>query len=95
MEQYAHLMLPQDHPMVDCVRRVGNRLLQANSTLPELYQKSWTVSLVDDPLMNCFVLPVSHEHHLLPFCFPSKIMQSPPFLSCGEDCHSISCHPVL
>lgn len=57
MEKYTHLMLPQDHPMVDRVRRVGNRLLQANSTLPELYLKSWTVSLVDDSIMNCFVLP--------------------------------------
>ncbi|KAG0725457.1 Metalloendopeptidase OMA1, mitochondrial [Chionoecetes opilio] len=57
MEQYAHLMVPEHHPMLERVQRVGNRLLQANNTLPELYTKVWTVSVIDDPTMNCFVLP--------------------------------------
>ncbi|XP_045115631.1 metalloendopeptidase OMA1, mitochondrial-like isoform X2 [Portunus trituberculatus] len=57
MEEYADHMLCKDHPMVDCVRRVGNRLLQANNTMPEMYTRVWTVSVVDNSLMNCFVLP--------------------------------------
>lgn len=56
MEEYGDQMLPENHPMVDCVRRVGNRLLQANNTMPEIYTRVWTVSVVNDPVMNCFVL---------------------------------------
>lgn len=76
MEQFADFILPQDHPMVDRVRRVGNRLLQSNSTLPELYLKSWTVTLVDDNLMNCFVLPVSSIFRLPSYCCLSNVMTS-------------------
>uniref|UniRef100_A0A0P4WN92 Metalloendopeptidase OMA1, mitochondrial n=2 Tax=Scylla olivacea TaxID=85551 RepID=A0A0P4WN92_SCYOL len=57
MKEYADDMLHNDHPMVDCVRRVGNRLLQANHAMPEIYTRVWTVSVVDNPLRNCFVLP--------------------------------------
>ncbi|XP_053653334.1 metalloendopeptidase OMA1, mitochondrial isoform X3 [Cherax quadricarinatus] len=55
--QFSHLMLPQNHPLVEQVRRVGNRILQANNTIPQLYTKEWTVTVIDDPMVNCFVLP--------------------------------------
>lgn len=57
MAQYGHLLMPQTHPMVEQVRRVGNQILQANNDIPQLYTKSWTVAVIDDPLVNCFVLP--------------------------------------
>lgn len=57
ISQYAHLLMPENHPMVSVVKRVGNRLLQANKNIPQLYTKYWTVTLIDDPTVNCYVLP--------------------------------------
>ncbi|KAG7164354.1 Metalloendopeptidase OMA1-like 2 [Homarus americanus] len=60
LAEYGHLLLPENHSMVDRVRRVGNRILQANNTIPQLYTKEWTVTVIDHPMVNCFVLPVGH-----------------------------------
>ncbi|ROT74161.1 putative metalloendopeptidase OMA1 [Penaeus vannamei] len=57
MAQFANQKMPADHPMVTRVSRVGNRLLQANNNIPQLYTKLWTVTVIDDPTKNCLVLP--------------------------------------
>lgn len=57
MAQFANQKMPADHPMVTRVSRVGNRLLQANNKIPQLYTKVWTVTVIDDPTKNCLVLP--------------------------------------
>ncbi|XP_042887339.1 metalloendopeptidase OMA1, mitochondrial-like [Penaeus japonicus] len=57
MAQFADKKMPADHPMVKRVSSVGNRLLQANNSIPQLYTKVWTVTVIDDPTVNCFVLP--------------------------------------
>ena len=57
--QFSKFLMPENHPMVNQVRRVGNQLLQANRNIPQLYTKSWTVTVIDHPTVNCYVLPVS------------------------------------
>ncbi|XP_068204348.1 metalloendopeptidase OMA1, mitochondrial-like [Palaemon carinicauda] len=57
VSQYAHLLMPENHPMVSVVKRIGESLLQANKNIPQLYTKSWTVTVIDDPNVNCYVLP--------------------------------------
>ncbi|XP_069184319.1 metalloendopeptidase OMA1, mitochondrial isoform X2 [Procambarus clarkii] len=63
MAQFGHQRLPQNHHMVDQVQRVGNRILQANNIIPQLYTKIWTVTVIDDPSDNCFVLPAEQLSH--------------------------------
>lgn len=58
-EQYGHLTLPHNHPYCLQLKRVGMRLLQANKDIPQLYNKQWTISVIDLDIINCEVLPVS------------------------------------
>ena len=41
------------------VRRVANRILAGNRDLEQIYNKKWSITIVDDPLQNAFVLAVS------------------------------------
>lgn len=61
MEEYEGLLLWPEHPVVQQVKRVGNRILQANNSIPQLYNKSWRVSVIDSPTVNCYVLPVGYS----------------------------------
>lgn len=41
---------------------MANRLLSANRHMPQIYSKTWTVTVLDDPKnINAFVLPVIYS----------------------------------
>jgi len=45
------------NPIYKRVVQVSNRLLQGNKDLRPIYDKNWTVTVVDQPVKNAFVLP--------------------------------------
>lgn len=58
--QYAlfeeHL-IPATHPVYNRVVRVANQLLHGNRDIDEIHKLSWSVSVIDSPIKNAFVLP--------------------------------------
>nr|KAG5710267.1 hypothetical protein BaRGS_008983 [Batillaria attramentaria] len=59
MEEFKDKMLPPDHPMVQRVLRIGQRLLQTNPEVQKLVNfEKWKVAVIQDPkTINAFVLP--------------------------------------
>eukprot|EP00092_Neocalanus_flemingeri_P028561 GFUD01031017.1.p1 GENE.GFUD01031017.1~~GFUD01031017.1.p1 ORF type:complete len:385 (+),score=130.30 GFUD01031017.1:323-1477(+) len=50
-------ILPDRHPIYERVVKVSNRILQGNRDIRQIYDKNWTVTVVDQPVKNAFVLP--------------------------------------
>ena len=50
-------IVPDRHPIYERVVRVSNRILQGNRDIRQIYDKTWTVTVVDQPVKNAFVLP--------------------------------------
>lgn len=61
MEKKAGIVVhPPQHPQSQRVTTLVNRLLNANSDLPEIHTKNWTVTVLVNPSHSqCFILPVS------------------------------------
>jgi len=57
LEEYKSDILPNNHPSYERVVRVANKLLHANRDIRQIYDKSWTVTVVDLPIQNAYVLP--------------------------------------
>jgi len=57
LEELEGEVLAHTHPLYTRVTRVANRLLQGNKDLRQIYDKQWTVTVVDNPTRNAFVLP--------------------------------------
>jgi len=57
LEELEGEVLDHTHPLYTRVTRVANRLLQGNKDLRQIYDKQWTVTVVDNPTRNAFVLP--------------------------------------
>lgn len=57
--EFGDSIVPPSHPYYYRVKKVANRLLSANRHMPQIYTKTWTVTVLDDPKqVNAFVLPV-------------------------------------
>lgn len=50
-------LLPAAHPVYNRVVRVANQLLHGNRDIDEIHKLSWSVSVIDSPVKNAFVLP--------------------------------------
>merc|ERR1712203_643240 len=50
-------ILPASHPFYKRVASVSNKLLMGNRDIRQIYDKQWTVTVVDEPIRNAFVLP--------------------------------------
>ena len=58
--EFANKVVRVDHPCYSRLKRIINRLLQANKHLPQVYTKNWSITVLHDPnTINAFVLPVS------------------------------------
>ncbi|XP_077981744.1 metalloendopeptidase OMA1, mitochondrial-like [Glandiceps talaboti] len=57
LERYKDSFVPAKHPVYDLVTKVTQQLLEANSDIPELQDKNWSVHIIDEPEKNAFVLP--------------------------------------
>lgn len=65
-ELHKDHFLPITHPAYKRVAKVANQLLKSNMEIPELQQRNWVVTVVDEPSVNnAFVLPVSHLSYLI------------------------------
>ena len=57
VDEYREDILPSNRPEYSRVSRVSNRILNGNKDLRQIYDKTWTVTVVDQPVQNAFVLP--------------------------------------
>lgn len=56
-ELFKKQLLPTSHPVYNRVVRVANQLLHGNKDIDEIHNMSWSVSVIDSPIQNAFVLP--------------------------------------
>lgn len=59
MEEFAELLLPVTDARHQVVEQLVQHLAQRNEDIPEMSSVSWTVHVVQSPMINAFVLPVS------------------------------------
>jgi len=57
LEEFGPDILPDRHHIYERVVKVSNRILQGNKDIRQIYDKNWTVTVVDQPVKNAFVLP--------------------------------------
>jgi len=57
INEFKSDIYPKNHPVYARVVRVCNKILQGNKDIRQIYDKSWTVTVVDQPVKNAFVLP--------------------------------------
>ncbi|RWS07530.1 metalloendopeptidase OMA1-like protein [Dinothrombium tinctorium] len=58
LTQFNERLLPVNHPDCKRVEKVANRLLKANLDIKEIYEKKWSITVVNAPeIKNAFVLP--------------------------------------
>eukprot|EP00088_Acartia_fossae_P044543 TRINITY_DN4733_c1_g1_i11.p1 TRINITY_DN4733_c1_g1~~TRINITY_DN4733_c1_g1_i11.p1 ORF type:complete len:368 (-),score=66.44 TRINITY_DN4733_c1_g1_i11:388-1491(-) len=51
------IIVPETDPVYTKIAKVANGILHANSDLRQIYDKTWTLTVIDAPVMNAFVLP--------------------------------------
>jgi len=57
-KNYSDKIVNTSHPVYTRVANVTNRLLRANQDLPQVFTKTWTITVLNEPdNMNAFVLP--------------------------------------
>ncbi|XP_075527776.1 metalloendopeptidase OMA1, mitochondrial-like [Dermacentor variabilis] len=56
-ELFKPHLLPSVHPVYHRVVRVANQLLHGNRDIPEIHDVTWSVSVIDSPMKNAFVMP--------------------------------------
>jgi len=57
-ENYKDQIVKTSHPVYSHVAEVVNRLLKANKDIPQVFTKTWTITVLDEPkTINAFVLP--------------------------------------
>ena len=60
LEDLGPSIVPQNDPTYERVVSVSNRILQGNKDIRQIYDKIWTVTVVDLPVQNAFVLPTGN-----------------------------------
>ena len=55
--EFEDSIVPSDSEIYNRVVKVSNQLLKGNRDIRQIYDKSWTVTVVDLPVRNAFVLP--------------------------------------
>lgn len=56
-ELFKKHLVPSGHPLYARVVRVANQLLQGNEDIDTIHRLPWSVSVIDNPMQNAFVLP--------------------------------------
>lgn len=56
-ELFKNHLVPSGHPMYARVVRVANQLLRGNEDVDTIHRLPWSVSVIDSPMQNAFVLP--------------------------------------
>ncbi len=58
MTEFDDVILATDHPYYKRVADVTSRILKSNVDIPEVKEKKWTITVVENPEKNAMVLPV-------------------------------------
>lgn len=59
LQEFKSILLPKTHPTYSKLLRVTAKLINANRDLPNFKNKKWTLTVIDSPSKNAYVLPVS------------------------------------
>lgn len=57
LEEHKENIVDENHPVYDKVAGVANKILKANKDLRQIYDKTWTLTVIHDVQENAFVLP--------------------------------------
>ncbi|XP_008210236.1 metalloendopeptidase OMA1, mitochondrial-like [Nasonia vitripennis] len=57
LQEFQSILLPKTHPTYSKLLRVTAKLINANRDMPNFKNKKWTLTVVDSPLKNAYVLP--------------------------------------
>lgn len=57
IEEMEGIVVPESDPVYLQISRVANAILHANRDLRQIYDKTWTLTVIDAPVVNAFVLP--------------------------------------
>lgn len=57
LQEFRTALLPKTHPSYTKLLRVTAKLINANRDLPNFKDRKWTLTVVDSPLKNAYVLP--------------------------------------
>ncbi|KAJ8666849.1 hypothetical protein QAD02_008511 [Eretmocerus hayati] len=57
LKDFESILLPKTHPTYSRLLRVTAKLINANRDLPSFKDKRWTLTVVDSPKKNAYVLP--------------------------------------
>lgn len=57
LEEHRAEILPQTHPAYSNIARVANKILAANRDIRQIYDKNWTLTVLENAEENAFVLP--------------------------------------
>jgi len=60
LEDLGPAIVPHNDKTYERVVKVSNRILQGNKDIRQIYDKIWTVTVVDEPVQNAFVLPTGN-----------------------------------
>ena len=60
LKEFEDSIVPSNSKIYNRVVDVSNQLLKGNRDIRQIYDKSWTVTVVDQPVKNAFVLPSGH-----------------------------------
>lgn len=57
LEEVEGIIVPESDPVYLKISKVANAILHANRDLRQIYDKTWTLTVIDAPVVNAFVLP--------------------------------------
>ncbi|XP_058792413.1 metalloendopeptidase OMA1, mitochondrial-like isoform X2 [Phymastichus coffea] len=57
LQEFQSILLPKTHPIYSKLLRITAKLINANRDLPNFKNKKWTLTVIDSPLKNAYVLP--------------------------------------
>lgn len=64
MKEFKDNMLPETDVRYQSVAEVVYHLIESNKDVPGVSDISWVIHVVESPVINAFVLPVSECPHI-------------------------------
>uniref|UniRef100_T1JGZ0 Uncharacterized protein n=1 Tax=Strigamia maritima TaxID=126957 RepID=T1JGZ0_STRMM len=57
VKMHQNRILPPNHNAYAFVKRVTDKLVQGNADIPQMHRHPWSITIINDPTFNSFVLP--------------------------------------
>ncbi|KAK2589191.1 hypothetical protein KPH14_002003 [Odynerus spinipes] len=94
LEQHKELLVSRDHPAYKRLVRIIKNILIKNKDLISINEKEWTLTIVDSPLKNAYVIP---ERNIFFFLGALNIVDNDDqltFILAHEMAHALLLHAV-